>query len=404
MIISNKLSKMLSGNSQIRQMFEEGNKLKKQYGEDKVYDFSLGNPNAKIPFELKQAMLDIISEDREEAHVYMSNAGFEEVRESIAQAVNKRFNSSYNYNNFIMTVGAASALNIVLKSILNEGDEVICFAPYFLEYKTYVENYNGKLISIDTSKTDFLPEQKTLEAAISKKTKAVIINSPNNPTGVIYSKAVLKEINQCIKECAQKYDIDIITISDEPYRELVYVEKEVPWVPEFIENSVVVYSYSKSLSLAGERIGWLLIPDECVCSKELIGACTISNRALGCVNAPSLMQRLIAACPNAKVDVSFYDKNRKVLYNGLKKLGFEMLYPEGGFYIFLKTPVEERLFIEKCKEHRILLVSGTAFDCSGYVRIAYCVSEQTVLNSLESFRLVAKECGLLQTEANISID
>ena len=395
MIISNKLNKMLSGNSQIRKMFEEGNALKKQYGEDRVYDFSLGNPNAKIPVQLKQAMLEIISEDRADTHRYMSNAGFEKTRESIAKSINKRFNTSYNYNNFIMTVGAASALNIILKSILNEGDEVICFAPYFLEYKTYVENYNGKLISIDTSKTDFIPDAKALEAVITEKTKALIINSPNNPTGIIYSKNVLEEINKCIKKCGKKYNTDIVTISDEPYRELVYVEKKVPWVPDFIENSVVVYSYSKSLSLAGERIGWLLIPDECVCSGELIGACTISNRTIGCVNAPSLMQKLIEACPDAKVDVSFYDKNRTVLYNGLKKLGFEMLYPEGGFYIFLKTPIEEQSFIEKCKKHRILLVSGLAFECGGYVRIAYCVSEETVQNSLESFRLVAKECGLL---------
>ena len=395
MIISNKLNKMLSGNSQIRRMFEEGNALKKQYGEDRVYDFSLGNPNVKIPVKLKQAMLEIISEDRADTHRYMSNAGFEKTRESIAKSINKRFNTSYNYNNFIMTVGAASALNIILKSILNEGDEVICFAPYFLEYKTYVENYNGKLISIDTSQTGFIPDAKVLEAVITEKTKALIINSPNNPTGIIYSKNVLEEINKCIKKCVKKYNIDISTISDEPYRELVYVEKEVPWVPDLIENSVVVYSYSKSLSLAGERIGWLLIPDECVCSKELIGACTISNRAIGCVNAPSLMQKLIEACPDAKVDISFYDKNRTVLYNELKKLGFEMLYPEGGFYIFLKTPIEEQSFIEKCKKYRILMVGGLAFECSGYVRIAYCVSEETVLNSLESFRLVAKECALI---------
>ena len=395
MIISNKLNKMLSGNSQIRRMFEEGNALKKQYGEDRVYDFSLGNPNAKIPVKLKQAMLEIISEDRADTHRYMSNAGFEKTRESIAKSINKRFNTSYNYNNFIMTVGAASALNIILKSILNEGDEVICFAPYFLEYKTYVENYNGKLISIDTSQTGFIPDAKVLEAVITEKTKALIINSPNNPTGIIYSKNVLEEINKCIKKCAKKYNIDIITISDEPYRELVYVEKEVPWVPDLIENSVVVYSYSKSLSLAGERIGWLLIPDECVCSKELIGACTVSNRAIGCVNAPSLMQKLIEVCPDAKVGISFYDKNRTVLYNELKKLGFEMLYPEGGFYIFLKTPIEEQSFIEKCKKYRILTVGGLAFECSGYVRIAYCVSEETVLNSLESFRLVAKECALI---------
>ena len=395
MIISNKLNKMLSGNSQIRKMFEEGNELKKKYGEDKVYDFSLGNPNAKIPTKLKQTMLEIISEDRADTHRYMSNAGFESTRESIARHININFNTSYTYNNFIMTVGAASALNIILKSILNEGDEVICFAPYFLEYKTYVENYNGKLISIDTSQTGFIPDAKVLEAVITEKTKALIINSPNNPTGIIYSKNVLEKINKCIKKCAKKYNIDIITISDEPYRELVYVEKEVPWVPDLIENSVVVYSYSKSLSLAGERIGWLLIPDECVCSKELIGACTVSNRAIGCVNAPSLMQKLIEVCPDAKVDISFYDKNRTVLYNELKKLGFEMLYPEGGFYIFLKTPIEEQSFIEKCKKHRILTVSGLAFECSGYVRIAYCVSEETVLNSLESFRLVAKECALI---------
>ena len=313
-MISEKMKPLVNNNSAIRTMFEEGKRLEKLYGKEKVYDFSLGNPNLPAPAQVKKAIFDILNEeDSVFIHGYMSNAGYEDVRKALADSINKRFGTSYGAKNFIMTVGAATALNIVLKTILNPEDEVIAFAPYFVEYGNYVRNYDGKLVVIPPDVETFMPDLAVLEEKINERTKAIIINTPNNPSGVIYSEETLQRLKRVIEKKEKELGITIVTISDEPYRELAYDGAVVPWVPEIIPHAVVVYSYSKSLSLPGERIGWLLIPDRIPDFDEFVNAATIANRCMGSVNAPSLMQRVIGRCLDAKVDVDFYDRNRKLL-------------------------------------------------------------------------------------------
>lgn len=345
---------------------------------------------------MKKAIFDILNEeDSVFVHGYMSNAGYEDVRKALADSINKRFGTNYGAKNFIMTVGAATALNIVLKTILNPEDEVIAFAPYFVEYGNYVRNYDGKLVVIPPDVETFMPDLAVLEEKINERTKAIIINTPNNPSGVIYSEETLQRLKRVIEKKEKELGIIIVTISDEPYRELAYDGAVVPWVPEIIPHAVVVYSYSKSLSLPGERIGWLLIPDRIPDFDEFVNAATIANRCMGSVNAPSLMQRVIGRCLDAKVDVDFYDRNRKLLYDGLSALGFFCVKPEGAFYMFVRVPQgDDKLFCEVCKRHHILVVPGTSFACPGFVRIAYCVSQQMIERSMEAFKKVAKECGL----------
>ena len=392
-MISNKMRYMLGKNSAIRAMFEEGKRLKKEFGEDKVFDFSLGNPNAKAPKEIKDAILEILDkEDSLLVHGYMSNAGYEDVREAIARSLNRRFQKDYTYNNLIMTTGAAMAINICLKTLLNSGDEVISFSPYFVEYGNYVGNYDGKLVIASTYEDTFYPNMEEFYNSITKKTKAIIINSPNNPTGVVYSKEILMQINTVLRKKEKELGISIITISDEPYRELVYDNTEVPWVPDFIDKTVVVYSYSKSLSLPGERIGWILIPNEIEEFEDFVAALTIANRCSGSVNAPSLMQRVIGRCVDVKIDIEYYDRNRILLLEIMREVGIEVLAPKGAFYIFLKSPIADDVrFCEICKKYNILLVPGSAFGKSGYARLSYCVSYNMIEASKRAFIELGKE-------------
>ena len=392
-MISNKMRYMLGKNSAIRAMFEEGKRLKKEFGEDKVFDFSLGNPNAKAPKEIKDAILEILDkEDSLLVHGYMSNAGYEDVREAIARSLNRRFQKDYTYNNLIMTTGAAMAINICLKTLLNSGDEVISFSPYFVEYGNYVGNYDGKLVIASTYEDTFYPNMEEFYNSITKKTKAIIINSPNNPTGVVYSKEILMQINTVLRKKEKELGISIITISDEPYRELVYDNTEVPWVPDFIDKTVVVYSYSKSLSLPGERIGWILIPNEIEEFEDFVAALTIANRCSGSVNAPSLMQRVIGRCVDVKIDIEYYDRNRILLLEIMREAGIEVLAPKGAFYIFLKSPIADDVrFCEICKKYNILLVPGSAFGKSGYARLSYCVSYNMIEASKRAFIELGKE-------------
>ena len=377
-------------------MFEEGNRLARIYGAENVYDFSLGNPNVAAPAEVNQAIKDVVDEeDSVVLHGYMSNAGFEDVRETIAQSLNRRFETAFSAHNLIMTVGAASGLNVILKTILNSGEEVIVFAPYFLEYGAYVRNYDGKLVEISPNTETFQPNLKELEEKITVNTRAVIVNTPHNPTGVVYSEDTIKELAAILEKKQQEFGSVIYLISDEPYRELAYDGVEVPYLTKYYKNTVVGYSYSKSLSLPGERIGYLVIPDEADGSEELIAAAAIANRTIGCVNAPSLIQKVIAKCVDAEVDVVAYDKNRLALYNGLKELGFECIKPQGAFYLFVKSPVaDEKAFCEAGKKYNILMVPGSSFACPGYVRLAYCVSYETIQNSLPEFKKLAAEYGL----------
>lgn len=397
-MIAEKMILFVQNNSAIRTMFEEGNRLKKQYGADKVYDFSLGNPSVPAPDCVREAIVDLANnEDPVILHGYMNNAGFEDVRETIAQSLNRRFGTDFSAKNLIMTVGAASGLNVILKTVLNPGEEVIVFAPYFLEYGAYVKNYDGKLVEISPDTETFQPDLEELERKITANTRAVIVNSPHNPTGVIYSEDTIKALAAILEKKQKEYGSVIYLISDEPYRELAYDGAEVPYLTKYYKNTVVGYSYSKSLSLPGERIGYLVIPDDLEDSETVIAAAGIANRILGSVNAPSLMQKVIARCVDAEVDVAAYDKNRLALYNGLTACGFQCIKPQGAFYLFVKSPVaDEKEFCEAGKKYNILMVPGSSFACPGYVRLAYCVSYETIINSLPEFKKLAAEFSLTE--------
>ena len=395
-MISEKMKPYVKNNSAIRMMFEEGNRLRAKYGADKVFDFSLGNPSVPAPDSVREAIIELVNTtDPTVLHGYMSNAGFEDVRQTIAESLNRRFDTKFSAKNLIMTVGAASGLNVILKTILNPGEEVIVFAPYFLEYGAYVRNYDGVLVEISPDTTTFQPNLAEFEQKITPKTRAVIVNTPHNPTGVVYSEETIKKLSVILEAKQKEFGTVIYLISDEPYRELAYDGVEVPYLTKYYNNTVVGYSYSKSLSLPGERIGYLVIPDEADGSEELISAATIANRTLGCVNAPSLIQKVVAKCVDAKTDLAAYDKNRQALYNGLKACGFECIKPQGAFYLFVKSPVEdEKAFCEAGKKYNILMVPGSSFACPGYVRLAYCVSYETIVNSLPEFKKLAAEYGL----------
>lgn len=398
-MISGKMKPLVENNSVIRVMFEEGKRLAAIYGAENVYDFSLGNPNVPAPPEVEQAIRDTLMEEESTfVHGYMSNAGYEDVRETIAQSLNSRFGTKFSQKNILMTVGAASGLNVILKTILNPGDEVIVFAPYFVEYGNYVRNYDGQLTVISPNTVDFQPNLEEFAEKITGRTKAVIINTPNNPTGVVYSHETLTRLAEIMRQKTKELGTEMVLISDEPYRELAYDGVEVPYVTKYYADTVVCYSYSKSLSLPGERIGYLVIPDEFTDSEAVFTAATIANRVLGCVNAPSLMQRVIKRCieADARVNLEAYDKNRNLLYQGLKKLGFSCIKPEGAFYLFVKAPEEdEKAFCARAQKHNLLLVPGSSFACPGYVRIAYCVSEDQIARAMPAFEALAQEYGLV---------
>ena len=396
-MISKKMENMVANSSAIRAMFEEGNRLAKIYGSENVFDFSLGNPNVPAPDAVKYAIKELLEEeDPVVLHGYTnSNAGYEDVRKAVADSLNERFGTHFGSKNITMTVGAAGGLNVILKSLINPGDEVIAFAPYFGEYRSYTDNYDGVLIEVSPNTIDFQPKLDEFEKKITQKTKAVIVNTPNNPTGVVYSEETIQKMASILEKKQKEYGTDIYLISDEPYRELAYDDVEVPYFTKYYANTIVGYSYSKSLSLPGERIGYLVIPDEASDSEKLIGAVNVATRILGFVNAPTLQQKVVKSCLNEKTDISYYDRNRETLYNGLKELGFDCIKPEGAFYLFVKSPIaDEKEFCNEAKKYNILIVPGSSFACPGYVRMAYCVSYETIVNSLPKFAELAKQYNL----------
>ncbi len=395
-MISEKMKGLVNNNSVIRQMFEEGKIMAEKYGKENVYDFSLGNPNVPAPERVREAVAKLLeSEDPVIIHGYMNNAGYPEVREKIAASINKRFGTSFDENNIMMTVGAAAGLNCALKAILNPGDEVLTFAPYFVEYKNYVANYDAELRAIDPDTSTFMPDVEALERSITSRTRALIINTPNNPTGVIYSEETIKKIAEVLEKKQKELGIEIFLISDEPYRELVYNGDEVPYVTKYYDHTIVCYSFSKTLSLPGERIGYLVVPTEADPSGELFTAITIANRVIGCVNAPSLFQKVVAECLDEKADIDFYKANRDILYKGLTEAGFTCIEPQGAFYLFMKSPVsDEKEFVAEAKKEHILIVPGSSFAGPGYVRISYCVARDTIVNSLPGFKRLAEHYGL----------
>ena len=393
-MIAEKMKGLVANSSAIRAMFEEGNRLAGIYGAENVFDFSLGNPNVPAPEAVKKAIEDLVeNEDPLVLHGYTnSNSGYADVREAVAESLNERFGTAFEGKNIIMTVGAAGGLNVILKTIINAGDEVLTFAPYFGEYRAYVNNFDGVLVEVSPNTVDFQPKLDEFEQKITPKTKAVIVNTPNNPTGVVYSEETIKKMAAIMEAKQKEYGTEIFLISDEPYRELVYDGAEVPYLTKYYDNTIVGYSYSKSLSLPGERIGYLVIPDEVADSEDMLSAANVANRILGFVNAPTLQQKIVKACLNEKTDISYYDRNREALYNGLKECGFDCIKPEGAFYLFVKSPVEnEKEFCEAGKKYNILMVPGSSFACPGYVRLAYCVSYETFINSLPKFAELAKE-------------
>lgn len=393
-MIAEKMQNMVKNSSAIRAMFEEGNRLAKIYGRENVFDFSLGNPNVPAPQAVKDAIIEILNEEDPVAlHGYTnSNAGYEDVRQAVAESINEKFGTAFAARNIVMTVGAAGGLNVALKILLNPGDEVIVFAPYFGEYRSYTANFDGVIVAISPDTDTFQPKLDEFEAKITPKTKAVIVNTPNNPTGVVYSEETIKKLAAIMEAKQKEFGTEIYLISDEPYRELAYDGVEVPYLTKYYANTIVGYSFSKSLSLPGERIGYLVIPDEASDSEDLISAASVATRILGFVNAPTLQQKMVVKCLNEQTDISYYDRNRETLYNGLTECGFTCIKPEGAFYLFVKSPVEnEKEFCEAAKKYNILIVPGSSFGCPGYVRMAYCVAYETIVNSLPKFKELAKE-------------
>lgn len=384
----------VEGNSAIRAMFEEGARLAAMYGKENVYDFSLGNPSVPAPPEVNQSIMDILNtEDPLLVHGYnQSNSGYEDVRQTVAEHLNKLHGTAFTAKNIVMTVGAASGLNVAIKTLVDPGDEILAFAPYFVEYGNYAANHGAVLRAVPADTVTFQPNLEAMADMISAKTRAVIINSPNNPTGVVYSAETLRNLAKLLGEKQAEFGTDIYIISDEPYRELAYDGVEVPYVTKFYNNTVVGYSWSKSLSLPGERIGYLVFPSEMSDFENAIQAANIANRVLGYVNAPTLIQRVVARCIDCSADVDAYDRNRKALYNGLVDAGYECTYPEGAFYLFVKSPMDDDVaFCAKAKEHNILIVPGKSFACPGFVRIAYCVSYDTIVNSIPAFKELMEE-------------
>ena len=396
-MVSKRIQKALVGNSAIRAMFVEGKEMAKKYGAENVYDFSLGNPATPAPAAVNDAIRALLDESDAteggslELHGYMENSGYAAVRAAVAENLNRRFGTSFDAHNIIMTVGAAGGLNIIFKTILDPGDEVVVFAPFFGEYRQYAANFDAEVVAVRPDLETFQPDLADFEVKITSRTRALIVNTPNNPTGVIYKPQTMQQIAAILERKQQEFGRDIYLISDEPYRELVYDGNTEDFLTKYYKNTLVGYSFSKSLSLPGERIGYVVVPNEAADAEALIQGIEISNRTLGFVNAPSLIQKAVARCLDEKTDVAFYDRNRVLLYEGLTKLGFTCIKPEGAFYLWVKSPVEdEEAFVNEGKKHHILMVKGSAFGCPGFVRLAYCVSPEMIERSLPAFAKLAE--------------
>ncbi len=392
-MISDQMIQLVSGSSAIRAMFEEGKRLSAIYGAENVYDYSLGNPSVEPPLEVKETIIKLLeNEEPNFLHGYTSNSGYEDVREAVAAHLNKKYNTNFDYQSIVMTNGAAAALNIVFKCILNPGDEILTFAPFFTEYRNYVASYGCKLVVVPANTETFEVNFEEFEKLISPKTRGVLMNTPNNPSGVVYSEETIKKIAAVMEEKQKEFGTDIYLISDEPYRELVYENIEVPYVTKYYKNTFVAYSFSKSLSLPGERIGYLAANPEMANYEKMVAALSVANRVAGFVNANSLFQRVVPYCLGLKVDIEIYNRNRIDLYNKLTELGFKCVKPVGAFYMFPQTPIEDDVaFCNAAKEFNLLLVPGAGFGCKGHMRLSYCVSHDTIVNSFPAFEKLAEK-------------
>ncbi|MBQ7236682.1 MAG: pyridoxal phosphate-dependent aminotransferase [Clostridia bacterium] len=385
-----------SKRSIIREIFEYSKVRGAEIGAENVFDFSLGNPSVEPPIEVTQAIKDLINtESPTVLHGYTSAQGDLLVRKAVAENINKRFNLNLTPDYIYMTCGAAASLSICLKAVINDGDECVVFAPFFTEYRVFAENAGAKLVVSKPCENTFQIDISDLESKITENTKALILNSPNNPSGVVYTEETIKAVCSLLEKKQTEYGHVIYLIADEPYRELVYGNITVPYLMNYYKNTLVCYSYSKSLSLPGERIGYIAVSPEMVDAKNVYLAVCGAGRSLGYVCAPSLFQRVVLKCIDAKVNIKAYEENRNLLYNSLVEYGYDCVKPDGAFYLFVKSPLKDATsFYEKAKEYEILVVPCDDFGVDGYVRIAYCVDKKRIENSLPGFKKLAKDCGL----------
>lgn len=392
MAVSRKIEEFLSRSSWIRKMFEDGVRLKKQYGAENVFDFSLGNPNVSPPARFKETLLEVAGEDIPGIYGYMPNAGYQETREAVAAYLSKEHSVSLSAEHIIMTCGAGGALNVVLKTLLDPQDEVLIPTPFFVEYRFYVDNQGGVTKLVET-REDFSLDLAAMENTITPKTKVVLINSPNNPTGKVYDEESVNGLAALLDEKGREYGTEIYLVSDEPYSTIVYDGVKVPSVLKTYKNSIIATSYSKTVSIPGERIGFIAANPELSGLKEIVDGMILCNRILGFVNAPAIMQRVIARIQGVLVDVEEYKRKRDLLCDGLSSFGYEFVRPEGAFYLFPRTPIEDDVeFVRLLQKKNILTVPGSGFGCPGHFRISYCVDDATIINSMKGFGEVIKEC------------
>jgi aspartate aminotransferase len=372
-------------------MFEEGAKLKAKHGAKNVFDFSLGNPNLAPPESFYKALSDIVNSRESGKHGYMPNIGYPHVRKSVADYLSEEQGAAVTADDVIMTCGAAGALNVILKTILDPGDEVISPAPYFVEYNTYVDNHGGVLKTVPT-KPDFTLDIDAISAVITDKTKAILINSPNNPTGQVYSEDSLKKLGKMLEEKGKSLSRTIYLLSDEPYRKIIYDGVKVPSIFACYRESIIATSYSKDISIPGERIGFIAVNPQATYKPALLGGMALSNRILGFVNAPALMQRAIAAVQGMSADLSAYTRKRDLLCKGLAECGYEFTKPAGAFYLFPKSPISDDVkFVQALQEELILTVPGSGFGGPGHFRIAFCVDDETIINAMPGFARVIQK-------------
>ena len=395
MAIAMKIAGHISKSSWIRRMFEEGERLRQEYGAENVHDFTLGNPDVEPPDAFYRELRTLSQEPLPGMHRYMNNAGYNETRAAVAAKLTKDSGLAVAGDHVIMTCGAGGALNVVLKTILNPGEEVIILAPYFVEYKFYIDNHGGVPVEVWTNHETFQLDIEAIEKALTPKTRAILICSPNNPTGVIYPEESLRQLGAIVKKVHKRNGHLIYVISDEPYARIAYDGKHVPNIFPLVESSIIVTSHSKDLALPGERIGYLAANPRMDTVMQFMEGAIFSNRVLGFVNAPALMQRLVAKLQDESVDIAAYQVKRDLLVNALTAMGFEMVKPDGAFCLFPKSPLADDVeFVKLAQKHRILLVPGAGFGAPGFFRIAYCVDKAVIERSLPAWSNLAKEVGL----------
>jgi len=395
MPIANKIAGFIDKSSWIRKMFEEGERMRALHGAENVYDFTLGNPDVEPPREFLKEFRELAEHPIPGMHRYMSNAGYDETRSAVAEVLAEKSGLEVTGSHVVMTCGAGGALNVALKTVLNPGEEVIILTPYFVEYKFYIDNHGGVPVEVWTDRETFQLNLTAIENAITHKTRAIIICSPNNPTGVIYPAESLRKLGELLRRKEKELTRQILVISDEPYARICYDGKEVPNIFPHIQNSVIVTSHSKDLALPGERIGYLAANPRMQSVEMFMQGAIFSNRVLGFVNAPALMQRLVAKLQRVSVDINQYREKRDLLYDNLTAMGFSMVKPDGAFYFFPKSPMADDVkFVKLALQHHILLVPGTGFGAPGHFRIAYCVDKGMIERSLPAWRELAREMGL----------